>query len=87
MQLLGLDVPLYSSLARQYTELRRELRLLSLSHQSDYPLAGDLTAMFSNFERQFPESYSAADHAPPRPGACLASTSSSRWCPRPDRSS
>ena len=57
VKLLGLDVPLYSSLARQYTELRRELRLLSLSHQSDYPLAGDLTAMFSNFERQFPESY------------------------------
>lgn len=58
VQLLELDVPLYASLARQYHELRRELRLLSLSHQSDYPLAGDLTTMFSNFERQFPETYS-----------------------------
>lgn len=58
VELLGLEVPLYSSLDRQYNELRRELRLLSLSHQSDYPLAGDLTAMFSNFERQFPEAYS-----------------------------
>ncbi len=57
IQLVGLDVPLYTSLSRQYRELRRELRLLSLSHQSDYPLAGDLTAMFANFERQFPESY------------------------------
>lgn len=57
VRLLGLDVPLYSSLARQYRELRRELRLLSLSHQSDYPLAGDLTAMFSSFERQFPQTY------------------------------
>lgn len=57
VRLLGLDVPLYSSLSRQYHELRRELRLLSLSHQSDYPLAGDLTAMFASFERQFPESY------------------------------
>lgn len=57
VQLLGVDVPLYSSLARQYNELRRELRLLSLSHQSDYPLAGDLTAMFADFERQFPETY------------------------------
>ena len=57
VQLLGLDVPLHASLDRQYHELRRELRLLSLSHQSDYPLAGDLTAMFSNFERQFPEAY------------------------------
>lgn len=57
IRLVGLDVPLHTSLSRQYAELRRELRLLSLSHQSDYPLAGDLTAMFANFERQFPESY------------------------------
>lgn len=57
IRLIGVDVPLYTSLDRQYNELRRELRLLSLSHQSDYPLAGDLTAMFANFERQFPDSY------------------------------
>ena len=57
VRLLALDVPLYSSLARQYHELRRELRLLSLSHQSDYPLAGDLTSMFANFERQFPGTF------------------------------
>jgi anti-sigma regulatory factor (Ser/Thr protein kinase) len=57
VRLLGIDVPLYASLARQYHELRRELRLLSLSHQADYPLAGDLTAMFANFERQFPDTY------------------------------
>jgi anti-sigma regulatory factor (Ser/Thr protein kinase) len=55
--LASLDVPLYASLDRQYHELRRELRLLSLSHQSDYPLAGDLTSMFANFERQFPDSF------------------------------
>ncbi len=58
IKLLDVDVPLYSSLDQQYRELRRELRLLSLSHQSDYPLAGDLTAMFANYERQFPETYS-----------------------------
>ncbi|RYC07411.1 ATP-binding protein [Nocardioides zhouii] len=57
VRLLALEVPLYSSLARQYHELRRELRLLSLSHQSDYPLAGDLTSMFANFERQFPATF------------------------------
>lgn len=57
VRLLGLDVPLHSALARQYHELRRELRLLSLSHQSDYPLAGDLTSMFANFERQFPATF------------------------------
>lgn len=57
LRLLGLDVQLYLSLNQQYHELRRELRLLSLSHQSDYPLAGDLTSMFATFERQFPETY------------------------------
>ncbi|MCF6376199.1 ATP-binding protein [Nocardioides KLBMP 9356] len=57
VRLLGLDVPLHASLARQYHELRRELRLLSLSHQSDYPLAGDLTSMFANYERQFPDEF------------------------------
>ena len=57
IRLLEVDVPLYTSLHRQYNELRRELRLLSLSHQSDYPLAGDLTAMFASFERQFPDTY------------------------------
>lgn len=57
IRLIGIDVPLYISLGQQYNELRRELRLLSLSHQSDYPLAGDLTSMFANFERQFPDTY------------------------------
>lgn len=57
VHLIGVDVPLHTSLTRQYHELRRELRLLSLSHQSDYPLAGDLTAMFANFERQFPATF------------------------------
>jgi anti-sigma regulatory factor (Ser/Thr protein kinase) len=59
VRLLGIDVPLYTSLEQQYHELRRELRLLSLSHQSDYPLAGDLTSMFANFERQFPDTFRA----------------------------
>ncbi len=57
VSLLGFEVPLHASLARQYYELRRELRLLSLSHQSDYPLAGDLSAMLTDFERQFPLSF------------------------------
>lgn len=70
VQLLSVDVPLYLSLARQYAELRRELRLLSLSHQSDYPLAGDLTSMFASFERQFPDTFydqvhRAAEHGTP----------------------
>lgn len=39
---------------RHYHELRRELRLLSLAHQDDYPLAKDLTEVFRRFEQSFP---------------------------------
>lgn len=55
--LQGMDLELYRSLAQQYAELRRELRLLSLGHQDDYPLAVNLTDRFSTFERQFPLDY------------------------------
>lgn len=55
--LLGFDLRLYEALNRQYRELRRELRLLSLAHQADYPLASDLSGMFDDFERQFPRTY------------------------------
>lgn len=41
---------------RHYHELRRELRLLSLAHQDDYPLAKDLTEVFRRFEQSFPPS-------------------------------
>ncbi len=59
IRLLNVDVRLHSSVVRQYAELRRELRLLSLSHEADYPLAADLSAMFTTFERQFPEAFIA----------------------------
>ena len=59
VRLLGVDMALFRSLTLQYFELRRELRLLSLGHQSDYPLAADLTEMFASFERQFPAEYYA----------------------------
>jgi anti-sigma regulatory factor (Ser/Thr protein kinase) len=58
--LRDLDLDIYDSLARQYGELKRELRLLSLGHQDDYPLAANLTAMFDSFERQFPGTYHVA---------------------------
>ena len=57
VHLLGLDMSIFSGLSLQYYELRRELRLLSLGHQQDYPLASDLSAMFVTFERQFPPEY------------------------------
>ncbi|MEO5664026.1 MAG: ATP-binding protein [Nocardioides sp.] len=54
VRLLGLDVPLATALGRQYADLRRELRLLAVAHQDAYPLAANLSAMFSSYERQLP---------------------------------
>lgn len=56
VRLLGVDVPLFQGMLTQYGNLRRELRLLSLAHDHDYPLAAELTHMFAAFERQFPPS-------------------------------
>ncbi len=53
VELHGIDAHLFASQVRQYHDLRRELRLLSLAHESDYPLARDLSAVFTTFERQF----------------------------------
>lgn len=54
VRLLGLDVPLSTALGRQYADLRRELRLLAVAHQDAYPLAANLSAMFTSYERQLP---------------------------------
>lgn len=53
VRLVDVDVPLFMSLLNQYSNLRRELRLLSLAHDHDYPVARDLSSLFSTFERQF----------------------------------
>ncbi len=54
VQLLGVDLKLFMGTQNQYSDLRRELRLLALAHESDYPLARDLSTMFVTYERQFP---------------------------------
>ena len=51
-----LPVAQLTEFRRHYQELRRELRLLSMAHQDDYPLAQDLTLVFQRFERSFPNS-------------------------------
>lgn len=45
LTLCQVDVPMFQSMLTQYANLRRELRLLSLAHDSEYPLAGDLSQM------------------------------------------
>lgn len=52
----GLPLQLYLGYNRHYRELRRELRLLSLAHQDDYPLAKSLSELFDTFEREFRDS-------------------------------
>ncbi len=51
------DVPveLYVAFQRHFRELRREVRLLALAHERDYPLAKDLSNLFSSLERQLRE--------------------------------
>ncbi len=50
----GVPVHTLLALRRHYNDLRREVRLLSLAHEEDYPLAKLLTDLFSNFDHAFP---------------------------------
>jgi anti-sigma regulatory factor (Ser/Thr protein kinase) len=49
-----LDVPLahYIGFQHHFRELRREVRLLALAHQADYPLAKSLSDLFGSLDRQ-----------------------------------
>jgi hypothetical protein len=49
-----IDVPLalYVGFQHHFRELRREVRLLALAHQSDYPLAKNLSDLFTTLDRQ-----------------------------------
>jgi anti-sigma regulatory factor (Ser/Thr protein kinase) len=52
-----LDVPLalYVGFQHHFRELRREVRLLALAHESDYPLAKALSDLFDSLDRQLRE--------------------------------
>lgn len=54
IEIVALGVPLTTFLAfnGHYRELRREIRLLELAQDANYPLAKDLSDMFGSFERQ-----------------------------------
>jgi anti-sigma regulatory factor (Ser/Thr protein kinase) len=49
-----LDVPLalYVGFQQHFRELRREVRLLALAHEDDYPLAKALSDLFGSLDRQ-----------------------------------
>ncbi len=50
----AVPIDLFLGTHRRYTDLRRELRLLSLAHQDHYPMAGSLTDAFAQFEQMIP---------------------------------
>jgi len=52
VSILGVPLALYKGFQDHFRELRREVRLLSLAHANDYPLAASLSALFGSLERQ-----------------------------------
>ena len=52
VSILGVPLSLYRGFQHHFRELRREVRLLSLAHANDYPLAASLSSLFSTLERQ-----------------------------------
>ncbi|KQQ42881.1 ATP-binding protein [Nocardioides sp. Leaf307] len=48
----GVPLDRYVAFQRHFRELRREVRLLALAHESEYPLAKDLSDLFGDLERQ-----------------------------------
>jgi anti-sigma regulatory factor (Ser/Thr protein kinase) len=55
VRIAGVPLDLYVAFQRHFRELRREVRLLALAHESDYPLAKDLSDLFGSLERQLRE--------------------------------
>lgn len=50
----GVPIAPLLTLRRHYQELRREVRLLSLAHEDEYPLAKTLTDVFAAFDHAYP---------------------------------
>lgn len=54
-RLLGVPLAGLDDFRRHYQELRREVRLLALAHEHDYPLAKTLSDMFGSMQRELRE--------------------------------
>ena len=52
IRLIRLPVQVFAHFRNRYSELRRELRLLSLSHGNDYPVARELSDLFLQVEAE-----------------------------------
>ena len=59
IDVLGVPLHLFIEFQRHYRELRREVRLLALAHEAEYPLARDLSDLFGSLERDLREGIGA----------------------------
>jgi anti-sigma regulatory factor (Ser/Thr protein kinase) len=59
IDVLGVPLRLFVDFQRHYRELRREVRLLALAHEAEYPLARDLSDLFGSLERDLREGIGA----------------------------
>jgi hypothetical protein len=55
VQILGVPLDLYIGFQQHFRELRREVRLLALAHEDDYPLAKNLSDLFGTLDRHLRE--------------------------------
>lgn len=55
VQILGVPLSLYIEFQQHFRELRREVRLLALAHENDYPLAKSLSDLFGTLDRHLRE--------------------------------
>jgi two-component sensor histidine kinase len=55
----GVPLRSFMEFQRHYRELRREVRLLALAHEEEYPLARDLAELFGTLERDLREGIGA----------------------------
>jgi len=51
VRVLGVPLQAHQQFQRHYRELRREVRLLALAHEADYPLAKSLSDLFGSLQR------------------------------------
>ncbi|WP_205473349.1 ATP-binding protein [Nocardioides sp. SYSU D00038] len=52
VEIRGIPLAAYAGFQRHFRELRREVRLLALAHEAEYPLAKNLSDLFGTLERQ-----------------------------------
>lgn len=55
VDILGVPLALFTGFQQHFRELRREVRLLALAHENDYPLAKSLSDLFTTLDRHLRE--------------------------------